>query len=110
MNDWIEKTRDAMKRRGMTNLQLARELGVNHATIGRWLNGRSTPGAGIIQHIGSVLGIKLLEAADTGNAVAQETELLAAFRRMTTAERSLLLHCLRDRERGCRNGPEDMDD
>jgi transcriptional regulator with XRE-family HTH domain len=109
MSDWNEKARDAMKRRGMSNLQLARELGVNQTTVGRWLSGRSTPGAGIIDHIGRVLGIRLTDAAVAESGVAQETELLAAFRRMTAAERSLLLHCLREREHRCHDGPEDTD-
>jgi transcriptional regulator with XRE-family HTH domain len=109
MGDWNERVRDAMKRRGMTNLQLATELGVSQTTVGRWLSGGSTPGVTTINHIGSILGIKLLEAtrAETGNA--QETELLAAFRRMTAAERTLLLHCLHDREHRCHKGPEDPD-
>ncbi len=109
MNDWNEKVRDAMKRRGMTNLQLARELGVNQATVGRWLSGRSTPGAGTIHHIGRVLGIRLTDAASAEAGEAQETELLNAFRRMTAAERTLLLHCLRDREHRGYNEPEDTD-
>ena len=107
MSDWNEKVRDAMKRRGMTSLQLARDLGVNQTTVGRWLNGRSTPGAGTLQHIGRVLGIRLTEAAIEERGVAQETELLAAFRRMTAAERSLLLRCLREREHRYHDGPED---
>jgi transcriptional regulator with XRE-family HTH domain len=109
MSDWNERVSDAMKRRGMTKLQLATELGVNQTTVGRWLSGRSTPGAVTIHHIGSILGIKLVEAVITETGDAQETELLAAFRRMTSAERTLLLHCLREREqRGC-NGPENPD-
>lgn len=107
MSDWNEKARDAMKRRGMTNLQLARELGVNQTTVGRWLSCRSTPGAGTIHHIGSLLGIRLADAAITETDDAQEAELLAAFRRMTPAERSLLLHCLREREHRCHDRPED---
>jgi ribosome-binding protein aMBF1 (putative translation factor) len=109
MNDWNERVRDAMKRRGMTNLQLAMELGVNQTTIGRWLSGRSTPNVVTIHHIGSILGIKLLEPAGDETADAQETELLAAFRRMTAAERTLLLHCLRDREHRSYDGPTDPD-
>jgi transcriptional regulator with XRE-family HTH domain len=109
MSDWNDKVRDAMKRRGMTNLQLATELGVNQATVGRWLNGRSTPGVGTLRHIGSILGIKLDEAGNADTGVAQETELLVAFRRMTAAERSLLLHCLRDRDHRCHDGLEDTD-
>jgi transcriptional regulator with XRE-family HTH domain len=107
MDDWNEIVRDAMKRRGMTNSQLARELDVNQTTVGRWLNGHSTPGASTIRHIGSILGIKLAEATSTGNGIAEETELLAAFRRMTAAERTLLLRCLRDREHRCHHGPND---
>ena len=83
MSDWNERVRDAMKRRGMTNLQLATELGVSQTTVGRWLSGRSTPGVVTIHHIGSILGIKLVEAVITETGDAQETELLAAFRRMT---------------------------
>jgi transcriptional regulator with XRE-family HTH domain len=109
MSDWNDKVRDAMKRRGMTNLQLATELGVNQTTIGRWLNGLSTPGVGTLRHIGSILGIKLVEAGNADTGVAQETELLVAFRRMTATERSLLLHCLRDRDLRYHNGPEDTD-
>jgi ribosome-binding protein aMBF1 (putative translation factor) len=109
MSDWNERVRDAMKRRGMTNLQLARELGVNQTTVGRWLSGRSTPGVVTIHHIGSILGIKLLEANSAESGDVQETELLAAFRRMTAAERTLLLHCLRDREHRFHKGPEDTD-
>ena len=109
MTEWIEKTRDAMKRRGMTNLQLARELGVNQTTVGRWLSGRRSPGTGTLQHIGRVLGIRLAEDIFAETVIAQETELLAAFRRMTAAERTLLLRCLRDREHRWRNGPDDTD-
>ena len=109
MNDWNERVRDAMKRRGMTNLQLATELGVNQTTVGRWLSGRSTPGVVTIHHIGSILGIELLEATSAETGDAQETELLAAFRRMTAAERTLLLHCLRDREYRCLDAPTDPD-
>ena len=109
MSDWNEIVRDAMKRRGMTNQQLARELGVNQTTVGRWLNGRSTPGVVTIHHIGGILGIELLEAASAETGDAQETELLAAFRRMRAAERTLLLHCLHEREHRCHNGPEDPD-
>jgi transcriptional regulator with XRE-family HTH domain len=109
MSDWSEKVRDAMKRRGMTHLQLATEMGVNQTTVGRWLSGRSTPGVGTLRHIGSILGIKLAEAGITEAGVAQETELLVAFRRMTTSERSLLLRCLRDRDFRCHDEPEDTD-
>lgn len=109
MGDWNERVRDAMKRRGMTNLQLATELGVNQTTVGRWLSGSSTPGVTTIDHIGSILGITLLEATSAETGDAQETELLAAFRRMTATERTLLLHCLRDREHSCHKGPEDPD-
>lgn len=109
MREWNEKVRDAMKRRGMTNLQLARELGVNQATVGRWLSGRSTPGAGTIRHIGGILGIRLVEAAIDETGGKQETELLAAFRRMTAAERALLLQCLHDRDHRGHNGSEDPD-
>jgi ribosome-binding protein aMBF1 (putative translation factor) len=109
MGDWNERVRDAMKRRGMSNLQLASELGVNQTTVGRWLSGRSTPDVVTIHHIGSILGIKLLETAlaETGDTL--ENELLAVFRRMTATERSLLLHCLRDREHRYHKGPEDPD-
>jgi ribosome-binding protein aMBF1 (putative translation factor) len=110
MSDWNERVRDAMKRRGMTNLQLATELGVNQTTVGRWLSGRSTPAVVTIHRIGSILGIRLAETVITETGDAQETELLAAFRRMTAAERILLLHCLRDREHRCHNGPEDPPD
>lgn len=110
MTDWTGKARDAMKRRGMTNLQLGRELGVNQTTVGRWLNGHSTPGTAILRHIGSILGIELVETASDRTGVAEEAELLAAFRRMTAAERSLLLHCLRDQEHRCHRGPEDTGD
>jgi transcriptional regulator with XRE-family HTH domain len=109
MNDWNERLRDAMKRRGMTNLQLASELGVNQSTVGRWLSGRSTPGVVTIHHIGSILGIELLDATSAETGDAQETELLAAFRRMTAAERTLLLHCLRDREHHCHDGSTNPD-
>jgi transcriptional regulator with XRE-family HTH domain len=109
MNDWNERVRDAMKRRGMTNLQLATELGVNQTTVGRWLSGRSTPDVVTIQHIGSILGIELLEITSAETGDAQETELLDAFRRMTATERTLLLHCLRDREHRCPDGPADPD-
>jgi ribosome-binding protein aMBF1 (putative translation factor) len=109
MSDWNEQVRDAMKRRGMTNLQLATELSVNQTTVGRWLSGRSTPGVAILRHIGSILGIKLVEAGIAETGVAQETELLDAFRRMSAAERSLLLHCLRDRDPRCLDRPEDTE-
>lgn len=109
MSDWIDKARDAMKRRGMTNLQLARELGVNQRTVGRWLGGRSLPGGGTLRRIGGILGINLAYtgAADSGDG--QEAELLAAFRRMTPAERALLLQCLRDREHPYHGRSEDPD-
>jgi transcriptional regulator with XRE-family HTH domain len=109
MNDWNERVRDAMKRRGMTNLQLATELGVNQTTVGRWLSGRSTPGVVTIHHIGSILGIKLLDTTSAETGDAQETELLEAFRRMTAAERTLLLHCLRDREYRSHDGLAEPD-
>jgi len=98
MSDWSERARDAMKRRGMTYLHLARELSVHQATVGRWLSGRSTPAAGTIRHIGSVLGIRLTDPGSADACDIQESELLAAFRRMTAAERALLLQYLRDKE------------
>jgi transcriptional regulator with XRE-family HTH domain len=118
MSDWNEKIRDAMKRRGMTHLQLATELGVNQSTVGRWLSGRNTPGAGILRHIGTILGIRLVDTGIDETGIAQEAELLMAFRRMPAAERNLLLRCLRDkgfpylRDRGFpyRNRPKDTDD
>ena len=110
MSDWKEIVRDAMKRRGMTNLQLATELGVNQGTVGRWLNGRSAPAVGTLRHIGSILGIRLVEAGNADSGVAQETELLVAFRRMTAAERNLLLHYLRDRDpHRCHDGTDNTD-
>jgi transcriptional regulator with XRE-family HTH domain len=110
MNDWIEEARDAMKRRGMTNLQLARELGVNQSTVGRWLSGSSIPGAGTLRHIGSILGIRLVNTGSADSGIAQEIELLVAFRRMPPAERTLLLQCLRDREYRYHGRPDDPDD
>jgi transcriptional regulator with XRE-family HTH domain len=109
MSDWIDKARDAMKRRGMTNLQLARELGVSQTTVGRWLSGRHAPGARVLQHIGRILGVRLDSAGAADSGDAQEVELLAAFRRMLPAERMLLLQCLRDREHRYHGRPEDLD-
>jgi transcriptional regulator with XRE-family HTH domain len=109
MSDWIDKARDAMKRRGMTNLQLARELGVNQSTVGRWLSGRSIPGGGTLRRIGSLLGIMLADTGSGDTGDVQEAELLAAFRRMTPADRTLLLQCLRDREHPCHGRSEDPD-
>lgn len=110
MNDWREKAGDAMKRRGMTVLQLARELGVTPTTVGRWFSGRRTPAAGTLRHIGAILGIRLASAeTDREAGELQEIELLIAFRRMRPAERALLLRWLRDREQGYLGRPEDPD-
>jgi hypothetical protein len=55
------------------------------------------------------MGIELVEVAIAEAGVAQENELLNALRRMTAAERSLLLQRLRDRDLRCHKGPEDTD-
>jgi transcriptional regulator with XRE-family HTH domain len=96
-----------MKRRGMTHQQLARELGVNESTVGRWLSGRSHPAAGTLRHIGTILGLNLGDPDPAGTEMAEENELLDAFRRMAAAERRLLLHCLRERDNRCNYGTKD---
>jgi len=110
VTDWNETVRDAMKRRGMTHQQLARELGVNESTVGRWLSGRSHPAAGTLRHIGTILGLSLGEADRACTEKAEENELLDAFRRMAAAERRLLLNCLRERDIRCKHGSEDGGD
>jgi transcriptional regulator with XRE-family HTH domain len=35
--------KDILEEKQMRASQLARELGVSHATVGRWLNGEDTP-------------------------------------------------------------------
>lgn len=87
-----------MKRRGMTRLQLSRELGINETTLGRWLKGRSDPGMGVVRHIGAILGLSLVGTGPADGDHAEERELLEAFRRMPAAERRLLLQCLRERD------------
>jgi transcriptional regulator with XRE-family HTH domain len=97
VTDWHETVRDAMKRRGMTQQQLARELGVTESTVGRWLSGRSDPASGALRQIGAILGLRLIRNNSAGSDQTEENELLDAFRRMPAAERRLLLHCLRER-------------
>lgn len=99
-----------MKRRGMTHQQLARELGVNSTTVGRWLNGRSNPGAGALRHIGAILGLCPFGTPPADSDRIEEYELLDAFRRMPAAERHLLLQCLRERDLRAHTGSQDNED
>jgi transcriptional regulator with XRE-family HTH domain len=110
VTDWHETVSDAMKRRGMSRRQLARELGVSESTLGRWLTGRSNPAAGALRHIGAILGLSLTRTGPAAGDRAQESELLDAFRRMPAAERRLLLQCLRERDFRCPSGPENDED
>jgi hypothetical protein len=64
---------------------------------------------GVFPSYTTILGIELVEVAIAEAGVAQENELLNALRRMTAAERSLLLQRLRDRDLRCHKGPEDTD-
>jgi transcriptional regulator with XRE-family HTH domain len=99
-----------MKRRGMTRQQLARELGVNETTLGRWLKGRTDPAAGVLRHIGAILGLGLIGTGAADGDRAEERELLDAFRRMPAAERRLLLQCLRERDFRCHTRSPDGED
>lgn len=98
MTDWQDTVSDALKRRGMTRQQLARELGVNTTTVGRWLNGRNEPCAGTLRRIGAILGLNLIRTDPADSDQWEESELLDAFGRMPAAERRLLLQCLRERD------------
>jgi transcriptional regulator with XRE-family HTH domain len=106
--DWQETVRDAMKRRGMTRKQLARELGINTTTVGRWLNGCGDPTPRALHHIGTILGLRLIGTGPADNDRREEHELLDAFRRMPPAEQQLLLQCLR--ERNLHPGSQDDED
>jgi transcriptional regulator with XRE-family HTH domain len=110
VTDWRETVRDTMKRRGMTRQQLAGELGVNETTLGRWLSGRSSPADGPLRHIGTILGLRLVNTEACSGTQAEEKELLDAFRQMPAAERRLLLQCLRERNFRCHTGSEDSED
>lgn len=109
MADWKETVKEGMMRRGMTRQQLAKELGVNETTVGRWLSGRNSPATGTLRLIGSILGLRLAETGSGADLAAEETELLAAFRRMPGAERRLLLQCLRERRYHCDNESTDAE-
>ena len=56
-----------MKRRGMTRKQLARELGINTTTVGRWLNGCGDPTPRALHHIGTILGLRLIGTGPADN-------------------------------------------
>ncbi len=66
-----EKLRIIKKASGLTQENLAREMGVSFATFNSWINGRSTPHLKKLQRIDDVY------AKYTGTAIIPETELLA---------------------------------
>ena len=68
----------------------------------RKINGRSTPGNETIDRISTALGIELPWTRNTDRRGEQERELLAAFRRMSDAERTALLNILKE----CESPPE----
>ncbi|MDA8219235.1 MAG: helix-turn-helix transcriptional regulator [Dehalococcoidales bacterium] len=43
MEDMVEFLRSLSRKRGVTPSQLAREVGVSHATMSRWLAGKDVP-------------------------------------------------------------------
>lgn len=91
MSNWNEMARDAMKRRGMTCANLARELGVHQTTVSKWMTGRSHPGSGMIRRIAGILGMAMSDRYDEDLVDTQERQLLDAFHQMTASEREHLL-------------------
>ena len=94
MTNWNEMARDAMKRRGMTCANLARELGVHQTTVSKWMTGRSHPGSGMIRKIAGILGMAMSDLCDDDAINTQERQLLDAFHQMTAGEREHLLKLL----------------
>jgi len=47
--DWPTYIRGLIEKAGLTQAQFAREIGVDQATVTRWLNGSTKPRAGLTQ-------------------------------------------------------------
>ena len=83
MDQYITGTaiRELRKQRGMTQLQLARKLGVIDKTVSKWETGKGYPDITLLEPIADAFGVSL-------------TELLSGSR---IQNRILRLPCLRQR-------------
>jgi transcriptional regulator with XRE-family HTH domain len=60
---FADAAREALAARGMTQIQLARALGLNTKTVGNWLTGRVTPALHAVDSVGAILGEAPVRAA-----------------------------------------------
>ena len=78
------KIQQARVAKGMTQGELAKALGIDRGSVGRWETGRSVPRQVGIPKVAKVLGQSpdwLLEGSGELNATAQNVEVLRAERR-----------------------------
>lgn len=56
---WSRELRFALLREERNQRWLARRLGVNHATVGEWVRGKSRPGRTLREAIETLLGVSV---------------------------------------------------
>lgn len=54
---FAEQLKILRKRRGLTQTQLAHEIGLSQQAVGKWEKGRSTPDQGILQFLADFFGV-----------------------------------------------------
>lgn len=66
--------RDLMRRKGKLPSQLASELGVSHATVGRWLNGVDAPSPKSCKKLAEYSGVPLEHVLTLAGHLSEEFE------------------------------------
>ena len=87
------KVRKLREVKGLSQEQLAHRIGVTHAAVSQWENGRSFPRMGMVVKLADILGVEpseLVGSLDNGLSF-DEGELLTAYRQLNSKGKARLL-------------------
>ena len=94
----FSKLKDALARVGMTQAELARQIGVTRAAVSNWIQGRAAPSLGHLFEIARVLNMTTSEILGDEVLFAEtklERDTIEALREMTEAEREQILRMVK---------------
>lgn len=83
-----------MEKEGITQQQLADEVGVKRATVSAWITGRGYPRANVMERISNFFGIKLSDLVMSKDESEQERRLIVAWRGCDPVYQKVILELL----------------
>jgi len=93
MSGDFSKLKDALRKAGINQSELARRIGVERAAVSKWVNGHATPTYGHLRKVAQVLNMSISEILGDEVVIAEtkiEREILLELRKLSPEDRKTL--------------------